>query len=274
MSDMQCPSEAELVAFADAELSPEQLNRIESHLKRCSPCAQSVTALKQLIEDIKAPGSRAPLDVAAHVAGVMRRLDAPVQQTRSRGWAIWSGCLAAAAAAALGIALARESDAPSGHLAARGGAAEASLKRSWGFQLYAQEQRSLRPLETGARIHAGAALTAGLRNLGDEPVRLLLFAVDARDVVHWIVPEFSTPGSNPEAVSVAPAASERLLPNAAVFDDLAPGPLRVVAVVTREPTHVSEVETLPGEELSVERLTKHFPGADIRELRLEVDSAP
>jgi hypothetical protein len=280
MSDMQCPTEAELVAFADADLTPERLNRIAHHLKQCSACAKVVASLKLLMEDVAAlapesgkPGSPTQLDVSEHVAGVMRRLDEPGQRTRVSRWTLWSGGLAAAAAAALGIALSRGPDVAAGSFAARGGMEEASLARDFGVQLYAQEQ-SLRALESGARIRSDVALTAGLRNLGSEPAYLLLFGVDARRVVHWLTPEFTTPGSNPEATSVAPSSTERLLSNAAVFDDLAPGPLHVVAVITRKPTHVSEVEALSGEELGAEGLMKHFPQAEVRQFLLEVAPAP
>ncbi len=273
MSEPECPSEAELVAYADADLSPEQLNRIENHLMACGPCTKAVAALQQLIQDVAAPSSKAELDVAAHVAGVMKRLDVPVKQTRKPRWALWSGGLAVAAAATLAVALGPAPHASPGDFAARGGAAESSLARDLGVQLYAQEQ-SLRSLESGSRIHAAAPLTAGLRNLGSEPAYLLLFAVDARDVVHWIAPEYTTAGSDPAAATVAPSPNERLLSNVAVFDDLALGPLEVIAVLTRKPTHVSEVEALSGKELDVEGLKKHFPGAQIRQFLLEVASTP
>jgi hypothetical protein len=58
----------------------------------------------------------------------------------------------------------------------------------------------------------------------------------------------------------------------AVFDDLAPGPLRVVAVISSDPLHVSDVEALPPAELSAERLLKRFPRAEVRQFLLEVQS--
>lgn len=110
--------------------------------------------------------------------------------------------------------------------------------------------------------------------MGSEPAYLLLFAVDSRNVVHWIAPEFTAAGTDPEAMTVAPGPSERLLSHAAAFDDLAPGPLRVVAVITRKPTHVSEVEALSGEELDGAALMKHFPRAEVRQFLLEGSAAP
>ena len=38
MSDKPCPSEAELLAFADADLTPERWARVKMHLERCGAC--------------------------------------------------------------------------------------------------------------------------------------------------------------------------------------------------------------------------------------------
>jgi hypothetical protein len=88
--------------------------------------------------------------------------------------------------------------------------------------------------------------------------------------VHWIAPEFSAAGSDPEAAPVAPSAGEQLLPSAAAFDDLAPGPLRIVAVISKHPTRVSQVESLGRTELDSEGLIKAFPRAEIRQYSLVV----
>jgi hypothetical protein len=138
-----------------------------------------------------------------------------------------------------------------------------------GVRLYAQQQ-TLVALGAGSRITAQSALTAGLRNLASEPAYLLLFAVDAKRAVHWIAPEYTSAGSNPEAFPIAPARAERLLPSSAVFDDLALGGLRVVALISKTPLHVSDIEALPPGELSAEALRKRFSGAEVREFSLDV----
>jgi hypothetical protein len=89
--------------------------------------------------------------------------------------------------------------------------------------------------------------------------------------VHWIAPEFTVPGSNPPAAVIDTSNSEQLLPSAAVFDDLAPGQLRIAAVIAREPMRVLEVDALSGAELATERLMKRFPRAEIRQFQLEVE---
>jgi hypothetical protein len=77
-------------------------------------------------------------------------------------------------------------------------------------------------------------------------------------------------GTDPRSASIEPSTEARALPTAAVFDDLAPGRLRVVAVVTREPHRVSEIEGLPAAELALERLKQRFARGDVREFLLFV----
>ena len=88
MTSKPCPTETELLAFADADLSPEQLERVEQHLEVCSSCARQVVALSRLVEDIAAPLAPAEQDLGEHVASVMKRLDEPVkaQPARALTW--------------------------------------------------------------------------------------------------------------------------------------------------------------------------------------------
>jgi hypothetical protein len=270
MSDKPCPNETDLVSYADTDLSPEQLERISLHLRTCKRCVRRVGKLEELIGDLAAPVFEQKLDLAKHVAGVMSRLDTPAKTARSSRFGALMGAFAAAATVALLLALKWPQDSTSsGEYAARGGPARASLARDVGVELYAQTQ-STRPLASGARVGASTPLTAGVQNLGNEPAYLLLFGIDAKQNVHWITPEFTVIGSDPQATAVAPSRTERLLKSAAVFDDLALGRLRVVALITREPRRVSEVERLNPAALSKESLSKRFPSAEIREFFLEV----
>lgn len=278
-----CPDEDELLSFADADLPPERLERIETHLQRCAFCEKAVAELRELIEAVAAPVEpRARFDVPEHVGLVMKRLDTPQPAARSLTWMGLGGGLAAAAAIVLAVtihggqrgpALAPgaegHAEAPRGEFVARGGPGLASLSRDIGVQLYGVSPAPY-ALSSGSRIRAGVGLTAGLRNLGKERTYLLLFAVDAKQVVHWIAPEYTQPETNPVAVSIAPSRNESLLPTTAVFDDLAPGRLRVIAVITREPTQVSDVEKLGPTELNADGLLKRFPRAEIRQFLLEV----
>jgi hypothetical protein len=269
MSDKRCPTEDELLSFVDADLPPEQLARVEKHLEVCSACAKQVMTLSSLVEDLGAPLRTEP-------PGVMDRLDSHVAQPRWSAWLSWGGGLAAAAAALLLFMKFQAPLAPQkvagSELVARGGPVEASLSRNVGVQLYSSRHAELTALGSGSRITPSAALTAGLRNLATERAYLLLFALDSRKAVHWIAPEYTSQGSNPEASPIAPATTERLLPSVAVFDDLAPGPLRVIAVISSDPLHVSDVEALPPAELNAERLLRRFPRSEVRQFLLDVQA--
>ncbi len=279
-----CPGEDELLSFADADLPPERLEWIERHLQRCGACTKAVAELRELMADVAAPlAPDSRFDVSEHVDSVMERLDTPQKATPSVAWVAAGGVLAAAAAIALSVTLRGggagvlpetrgaegHAEAPPGELVARGGPGPASLSRDIGVQLYGLSNAP-HALASGSRIRPGVGLTAGLRNLGQERTYLLLFAVDAKQVVHWIAPEYTHPDTDPVAVTVAPSRTESLLPTTAVFDDLAPGKLRVIAVITREPTQVSQVEKLGPNELNAEGLLKRFPRAEIRQFLLEV----
>jgi hypothetical protein len=273
MSDKRCPSWSELLSFVDADLPPEQLARLEQHLEKCSACTKQVMGLSTLLADIAAPPPLdPPLDVAPYVASVMQRLDTPIANPRGARLLAWCGVLAAAALALLvltqrhGPTAART---PGGELAARGGPAVASLSRNVDVRLVAL-QPGLVALHAGSHITNKTALTAGLRNLGQEPAYLLLFAVDAERAVHWIAPEYTSATANPGAFPIAPSSAERLLPSSVVFDDLSPGDLRLVALISKTQLHVSDVEALTPSELGAAALRQRFAGAEVREFSVDV----
>ena len=277
MSLDECPTEELLLRVVDADLPPEQLSRVREHAATCSVCSRQLAELRLLLEDIAAPVPAFPsegLDVSAHVAGVMQRLDdtVGVDAKEARAvprWPVWGGALLAAAALALWVVpLARSPGAPPDFLA-RGGSAPLSFSRDVGVQLYANDE-PLRALLPGSRVGAEVAFTTGLRNLGEAPAYLLHFAVDSRQVVHWITPEFTDPATDPLAIAVLPSSGERLTPSAVAFGDLAPGLLRVVAVISAEPIRVSQIERLSPGELEGSRLIQRFPFAEIRQVALEV----
>lgn len=271
MSERRCPTAAELVSFVDADLPPEQLARVEKHLELCSACSKRVMALTTLVADLAAPLGQPP-QLAEHVAAVMQRLDAPPLAPRLSRFVAWGSALAVAAAALLllgklhgSMGAAREAD----EFVARGAPEQPSLAREIGLNVYAQG-RTLTALDPGSRIASDTPLTAGLRNSGREGAYLLLFAIDSAQAVHWIAPEYTSAGSNPASAHVAPSLAEQLLPSVAVFDDLAAGPLRVLAVISRTPLRVSDIETLPSGQLTEAALEKRFPRAQVRQFSFDV----
>jgi hypothetical protein len=90
--------------------------------------------------------------------------------------------------------------------------------------------------------------------------------------VHWIAPEYTLEGTNPAAIALPPTrgGERQLLPSSAAFDDLAPGPLRVMALLDRKPHQVSVIESASPSDLARERLRQRFLHADVREWRVEV----
>lgn len=291
MNQKRCPSEVELLSFVDGEMPPEQLKRIAEHVAHCGICEPQVGTLRSLIADIKAPLRRADgdvKDVASHVASVMARLDEPVKTAppqRAR-WSWITTTVAAAAAVVLYVRLVPPSGdaltptatrndtatsadvASTGLFTPRGNASEPSLGRDVGVQLYTFT-KPLAPLQPGGKVRRNSALTAGLRNLAQETAHLLLFAIDSKQVVHWIAPAFTDANSDPTAHTVHPAQGEQPLPNSVTFEDLAVGPLRVVAVIAPAPLRVSDIEKLTPQELSTD-LALRFPRAVVRQVVVEV----
>jgi hypothetical protein len=265
---MSCPTEEVLVRLVDGALSVEETERLTRHVGRCERCRHQDARLRTLIADLKAPLS-VPIDVQAHVRAVMDRLDRPstpaARPLWRRAFPLASSAVACAAAAYFVLHTPGRTT-----WQARGGPAQSTLARDVSVRPCAV-QGGLRPLETGAVLDVATPVTATFRNLGDAPAYLLLFAVDSRHNVHWIVPRYSRPDDNPIAVTLPVSAGEGVLNTTVVLDDLSPGPLRVVAVIASAPGHVSDVEALEGTPIDAAQLARRFPtGTDIRETFVEV----
>jgi hypothetical protein len=274
---MPCPTDEDLARLHDGAVSLEKAERLKAHVAVCSRCSQRDSVLRTLIEDVKAPASRR-VDVQAHVRAVMDRLDDPERRPAARdprrAWA-YAGASAVLACVLVSTAYLRRY--PAGvadDWQARGGGAPATLGRDVGVQSYAVEV-GLRPLTSGATIERNTPLTAGFRNLGQAPAFLLLFAVDAQHGVHWISPPYSRPEDNPASTTLKATVDEQMLDTTAVLQDVPFGPLRIVAVITSRPAHVSDVEALDGSNLGAARLLVQLPGAEVREtlVAIGVDGA-
>jgi hypothetical protein len=262
-----CPNDDDLLRFVDGALAVEAMDRIRGHFAGCARCRHRDQSLRQLVADLGAPVP-ATLDVPAHVRAVMDRLDRPLAP-RSAGrpgrWAFAGGF---ALAACLLVAFYARVQ-PPGRWQARGGAALPSLDRDVGVRAYAV-RGAPQELAAGDAIDRDTPLTAGFRNAGDRPAFLLLFAVDARRVVHWIAPPYLRPGDDPSSATLSPTPETHLLATTAVLDDVPAGPLRIVSVVTLAPAHVSDVEALEGSEVGAAQLQERLPGAQVCETRVEV----
>lgn len=258
--------------FIDADLSLERAERVNHHLCQCQTCSRLVQQLRSLVEDLAAPLA-VELDVAAHVAGVMSRLDQTTALPRRARTVSRFAAFASMAASVALLAYAVGRHQAQSPWQARGGPSAESLSRDVGVQVY-MRSTSLQPLRPGDVMAPGTALTAGLRNLGHAEAHVLLFAVDAKSIVHWITPEYSQAQDDPEATILKTTLSESLLPTSVVFDDMAPGPLRIVTVVSPVALRVRQVERLSELELSHGSLVQHFNGAEVREIAVRVEAAP
>jgi predicted anti-sigma-YlaC factor YlaD len=269
----RCPSEDELVRFIDADLSPEDSSRVSEHLGRCQSCGRQVRELRLLVEDLSATHT-VELDVYAHVKDVMRRLERPSAREKRPAVMVRIAAIAAIAASAGLVAhvVGQRHGSTSGTWQARGSSSGESLSRDVGLQVYVLKE-SLQPLRPGDTIAPDAALTAGLRNLGHSTAHVLLFAVDSRNAVHWITPKYTRSDENPAATELTKTSRERRLPTSVVFEDVAPGPMRIVTIVSPSPMRVSQVEGLPESELAHGNLAQRFANAEVREIIVQVKLA-
>ncbi len=265
-----CPASEDLLRLVDNSLPLEESERLRAHVAQCSRCREQERGIRMLVADVNA-AVPVDLDVRAHTRGVMARLDLPPggSETLGRKW-LFPAAGSMAACALVAVLYARPwATETKDTWQSRGSVAPATFARDVGIEAYAAEG-PLRALASGAVIEPTTPLTAGFRNLGRAPVFLLLFAVDAHEAVHWIVPPYARLDEDPVATALPHAIGEQMLGTTAVFDDLAPGRLRIVSVLTSNPTHVSDVEALGGGGLDPSRLRRRFHGADIRETELQV----
>ncbi len=277
---MPCPTRDQFVRFVDSSLSLEETRRVEAHVAMCPRCREQDRALRTALGDIKAATVQ-DFDVQAHIRAVMERVDrlerhrATTTENRARpgpfGRFIAAGSVAACGVVLLayvGLRVPRTTET----WQPRGGPVQATIGRDVGVQPYTA-RGNLRPLGAGATFDDTTPLTAGFRNLGEIPAFLLLFAVDARGGIHWISPRFTRSEDNPASTTLPPSLGERVLDTTVVLEDVSPGPVRIVAVITPAPAHVSDVESLEGTELSAARMARRLPGAEVRETMVEVRHA-
>jgi anti-sigma factor RsiW len=269
----RCPTEEDLVRFVDGSLAVEAADGLKAHVAHCQRCREHDQELRTLIEDVKA-AVPTKVDVRVHVRAVMdvvELLDSEIPKSSKprAAWLMASAGSVAACALVLALYLGRHALRAPGPWQARGGDVQATIGRDVGVQPYAV-QGGLRPLASGVVIDGTTPLTAGFRNLGATPAFLLLFAVDSRHVVHWISPQYSRPEDNAVSTPLPTTVNEQVLPMVVVLDDVAHGPLRIIAVVTSAPAHVSDVESFEGLEFSARLIAARLAGADVRETVVQV----
>jgi hypothetical protein len=274
---MTCLTEDRLLAWIDGGIAPNQKGPIARHLAGCADCRGKMSELEALLGDLAAPPS---FDESAHVASVMKRLDAGDAQghrAARRPLPRWFARMGAAAAvlavAAATVLVVRGRGLPEREpdFVARGARQPPSLRRDVGTRIFTGA-RSLVALDDGATIDGASPLTASYSNVHPTPAYALVFAVDSKGTVHWLFPAYADERENPESVLLERAPRERLFPTSVVLDAPAPGPLRIVSLITEVPLHVADVDRRGALDLSPRALEGAFAGASATEIRVTMGS--
>lgn len=271
-----CPRPPELARLLDGELTENRAARVRAHLDACAACAAELDAQRTLVGRIAAPVPGLRLDAA--LTSVMRRLDgapAPAARPRPRraiAVALSASGLAAAAAVAIVTLAPRPGAEPDrGAFAARGASAE--WTRKVGVELWALEGAPRR-LSKGDRLAPGVALVGAFSNVDPGPAHLLAFALDAGGAVHWLYPAFDDARSDPASLRLEGSVVHRALPESVILQDVPPGPLRFVLVVTPEPLRVSAIEAAAPTDRTPSALRARWPAARVDELDVTFGPLP
>jgi len=264
-----CPSSHDLLRLLDGETTRNEEVPLRDHLAGCADCRRQSASLAQLLGDVAAP-----VAAVATANASVERVRQAIQSTSTapsprpaahRALARLGGGFVVAAAA-VALLIAGRFTSPDVAFQPRGGGARSDLARRVGIALYAPIGDALRD---GATLPARAPLTAAYRNLETErSLRLLLFAIDARGEIHWLYPAYSSDGTDPEATHLGYSPSETALPESVVFEDPAPGAMRLVTVVTPTSLRVSAIEALAPDQLTRAALQRRWPDSLVEELNV------
>ncbi|APR85936.1 Hypothetical protein A7982_11285 [Minicystis rosea] len=279
---MTCPTEEELIALLDGEATERRASELRAHLGRCQACREVWASLEELRAMLAAPLIGVPLPGASEriqmrIAAELAPRVTPVRsQRRVFAWLGAALGMAAAVAAVVVIAPRNGLDRDAGMLSPRGDGAVRSLRRDVGVSIFRASEK-LVPIADGETVDAATAYAVSHRNIGpDGSAFLMVFAVDAAHVVHWIHPAYLDAKTDPASVSLAHADRDTVLPGAVTLEAPAPGSLRIVTLIGSQPIHVSQIEALAGTELALDRLRARFGGAEVSEIHLTLrpGSAP
>ncbi|NMO15696.1 hypothetical protein HPC49_02395 [Pyxidicoccus fallax] len=263
-----CPEPSVWSRLIDRQLPEEMAQSLRAHASGCSRCQAELRDTESLAARIAAPLEPAASTDEA-VARVMLRVrpgpaERRAQARWSRPWA--GGAVAAALAAGIAVLVLRPMPVrPPGEetATARGSAAVASLGRGVGITFHTAGTGTT-PLTSGAVVPAESGFGVRYRNVDTRgPVYLLAFAQDARGEVHWLYPAHLSEDANEPSVRLEAASEPRVLEEVVVLEEPAPGPLRLVSVVTRAPLGVKDIESLAAEARTPEALQQRWPEASV-----------
>ena len=255
------PSDTLLARFLEGDLSEQEARRIEGSLKNSPDVRRRAEQLQQIRGALSAaPACLANIDVAGSVLAAAKIPQA--ERARRQGSSRLVSALAWASAAAACMLLGLRPEHERNNVrpefvekAALGPGAHSKVRVSFQVHRVGVDGRA-RPTTIGFDKNDG--LLFGYTNVGPGSYQhLMLFGVDAEKRVLWFYPAYEQAGTDPVSTPISDNAVESLLPDV-VRHDYAPGPLTVYALFTREPLHVSQVESC----LRRQILTSDCPVAD------------
>jgi hypothetical protein len=240
--------ELELIRLLDGELTENLARELRDHVATCPACGPRLRTLQGLLEQLGEMGPEpTSADDAAFIDAVERRLPERARRPAAAGRRrrpLVAALSVVAAAAAIALWMIPRSD--RSVLTPRGKSATPwhdLVAVDLGAVDGGQASAPARPLGPGVRLAAGDGIAVRAQNRGQRsPVYLMVFAVDAAGAVHWIQPLWSDPAANPRSVSLLPG--EPPLLEVVAPEAPAPGPLRVVSLLSLAPLDVRTVEGL------------------------------
>lgn len=242
---MSCPDDDTLLRYRLGDLTVNETGALTRHLAHCAGCRARDAAQGALLADLRAQPAGASDGAEAFTAKVMAACRASTEEARSprarRAWPRRVLSLAAAAAVAVGLLApqaVRDAQAPAGEQWQARGSGSATNASA---EIYYARDGVLRPLD-GAHLRGGDAIAVRATNTSEHPTYLAVVAIDAAGETHWVFPAYLDPAADPRSVPIAPGTRSALLGE--LFEPEAPaeGALRVLALVSRTPLTVRQIE--------------------------------
>jgi hypothetical protein len=235
---MRCVSAEELVKAELGELTVNQVRTVDAHLAACETCAHSRAEIRELESALGRVDT--PSQGERFVERVMAaRSDTRGLPTRRLGIPIFAAAavvLLAAGSAMFASGTWKTQDT----WTARGSKARARTHVP-SCDVLVMRDGKLLPV-SGQTLSAADAFAVRYANPTNQTRYLAAFAVDVAGAVHWLFPEYVDAATDPPSIPLASTTDEQLLPQVVAPDGPAPGPMRVVTLMSREPTSVRPIE--------------------------------
>lgn len=274
MNSTPCADSLRLVALLDGEITQNDASTLRAHLDGCAACRAQLQELEQLVGELRDPIEDATLDPDRVNANVARALLVPKARVPRARLLLR---LLAAAVLASGVALVwvRSPNDEFAHndehgFTARGTGQRGSARRDVDVKLLVDDGT---PLSPGMHVTKSTRYRLSVATLpAKRTYHLFVVGIDAAAELHWLEPVYLDANSPPSSTELAPGRGETHWPRAVAFENPAPGPMALVAVLREVPTTVERVEALPTTERSVAGLSRAFPEAELRSWSITVES--